>query len=61
MQIATVRGNAAMLRFMISGMPWTYKHTQCLQMMLKHFVLNYSSMFKVQPINKNHLKNQTEK
>jgi len=28
---ATVRGNAAMLRFVISGMPWTYAHTQCLQ------------------------------
>jgi len=24
---ATVRGNAAMLRFMISGMLWTYTHT----------------------------------
>jgi hypothetical protein len=23
----TERGNAAMLRFMISGMPWTYTHT----------------------------------
>jgi hypothetical protein len=24
---ATVRGNVPMLRFMISGMPWTYTHT----------------------------------
>jgi len=58
---ATVRGNAAMLRFMISGILWTYIHTQCLQMMLKPLILNYSSMFTVQSINKNHLKNQPEK
>lgn len=47
---ATVRGNATMLRFMISGMPWMYTHThphiQCLQMMFKPFILNYSSILR---------------
>ena len=38
-----------------------HKHTQCLQMMLKPLILNYSSMFKVESINKNHLKNRPEK
>ena len=56
---APVTGTATMLRFMISGMPG--KHTQCLQMMFTSLILNYSSMFKVQSINTNHLKNQPEK
>jgi len=64
---ATVRGNATILRFMISGMPWTYIHTHTHTNTHTHthtmstndvqtFHLELLKYVKVQSINRNHLK-----